>query len=458
MPRIKLTPGRIDAFTCPIDKKQVFLRDSEQVGLGLRATAGSKAYIFQGKLNGNVIRMTIGDLTTWSVDDARKEARRLKSILDQGRDPREAKAEVTAADAATRAKTKQDKTPALEAWEKYLEARTGKWSARTLLDHQRLSTPGGKPKSRGRKKGEGDKTIPGPLSGLLALPLAKIDRTAVTEWLRQEQHRPTVSRGAFVRLRAFLNWCADESLYRNQVKPDACGGKVMKNEVSKAKAKKDALERQHLKLWFEYVRQMENPTIAAYLQILLLTGARREELAALRWVDVDFRWKRLSIADKVEESGRIIPLCPYVEALLLNLQRLNNAPPNVRQLTRLDKQGRKWEPSPWVFASPTAASGRIQEPRAAHDKALKAAGLPHVSIHGLRRSFGTLADWGDIPAGVVPQIMGHKPSATAEKHYRARPVDMLRQWHTQYEGWILMEAGIEQPKEDTPGLRVVTAA
>jgi len=52
--------------------------------------------------------------------------------------------------------------------------------------------------------------------------------------------------------------------------------------------------------------------------------------------------------------------------------------------------------------------------------------------------------------------MGHKPSATAEKHYRRQPLDLLRQWHTQIEGWILQQAGIEQPGEGkAAGLRVV---
>jgi hypothetical protein len=38
--------------------------------------------------------------------------------------------------------------------------------------------------------------------------------------------------------------------------------------------------------------------------------------------------------------------------------------------------------------------------------------------------------------------MGHKPSATAEKHYRVRPIDLLRKWHTTIENWILEQANI----------------
>lgn len=87
-------------------------------------------------------------------------------------------------------------------------------------------------------------------------------------------------------------------------------------------------------------------------------------------------------------------------------------------------------------------------PRAAHphNRALTIAALPPLSLHGLRRSFGTLSEWVEMPVGIVAQIQGHKPSATAEKHYRRRPLDLLRQWHTTLEGWILEQAGIPQPE------------
>ena len=56
-----------------------------------------------------------------------------------------------------------------------------------------------------------------------------------------------------------------------------------------------------------------------------------------------------------------------------------------------------------------------------------------------------------------PQIMGHKPSATAERHYWVRPLDLLRQWAERYEAWILEQAGIEVPERQEPGevLRLV---
>lgn len=50
---------------------------------------------------------------------------------------------------------------------------------------------------------------------------------------------------------------------------------------------------------------IRNPVISAYLQSRLLTGARREELAGLRWEDVDFRWRSICIKDKVERMRTI---------------------------------------------------------------------------------------------------------------------------------------------------------
>ncbi len=71
--------------------------------------------------------------------------------------------------------------------------------------------------------------------------------------------------------------------------------------------KDDCLQREQLKTWFDAVQGLSNPVIAAYLQALLLTGARREELAGWQWNDVDFKWRSLTIHDKVEDF-RTIPL------------------------------------------------------------------------------------------------------------------------------------------------------
>ncbi|GAB1425960.1 integrase family protein [Thauera terpenica] len=120
MPRSKLTAGRIRDFICPTDKAQSFLWDTDAPGLAVRATPGStnrddskaKAYIFQGKLNMKDIRATIGDVRAWNLDNARAEARRLQTLIDQGTDPREQKRERIAATEAKRAAAEAAKAEA----------------------------------------------------------------------------------------------------------------------------------------------------------------------------------------------------------------------------------------------------------------------------------------------------------------------------------------------------------
>jgi integrase len=215
-----------------------------------------------------------------------------------------------------------------------------------------------------------------------------------------------------------------------------------------------------LRAWFSEVNKL-TPAVSTYLQVLLLTGCRPGEALDLRWSDVDFQWQRLTLRDKVE-GERVIPLTPHVASLLRNLRRINSVRPQLPRRLRAEQaaitEHEKWAPSPWVFVSQVRTGGRIADPSSAHGRALNAAGVPHLTLHGLRRSFGTLSEWVECPVGIVAQIQGHKPSAIAEKHYRVRPLDLLRQWHTRIESWILNEAGLlvdEDPKLVT--LRSATA-
>ena len=62
----------------------------------------------------------------------------------------------------------------------------------------------------------------------------------------------------------------------------------------------------------------------------------------------------------------------------------------------------------------------------------------------------------EVPAGVVAQIMGHKPSAIAEKHYKRRPLELLALHRARIEARGLEHAGVTFDAKAAPGaLRVV---
>ena len=203
-----------------------------------------------------------------------------------------------------------------------------------------------------------------------------------------------------------------------KIDPETASAKKTRELAGKPKTKNDYLQREQLPAWFTHVRQIQNSVIAAYLQCLLLTGARREELATLRWEDVNFQWRGLDLKDKIE-GNRPVPLTPYVQSLISALPRRNE----------------------WVFSSPTSASGRLIEPAIAHRRACDAAGL-ELTLHGLRRSFASLCEWIDMPGGISAQIQGHAPQGVREQKYIRRPLDLLRLHHEKIEAWILNEAGV----------------
>ena len=114
----------------------------------------------------------------------------------------------------------------------------------------------------------------------------------------------------------------------------------------------------------------------------------------------------------------------------------------------------------WVFASPSRDEKRagnvMSKPHKAHESACKVAGLEGLTLHGLRRSFKSLTEWQEIPAGVVAQVMGHKPSTTAEKHYTVRPLELLHMHHEKIEAWILAQAEVRcVPKAKSRKLHAV---
>lgn len=431
--RENFTAERVARFECEPGKQQSIYWDGKTPGLGLRATkAGAKSFIFEAWLHGKSLRVTIGDTRTWSIGKAQAEATSLKTLTDQGIDPRQQAAEQRAKVEAAQADAKSKTALVAEAWTAYLAHHEKRWGTRHMTDHLNLSQAGGEPKKRGKGV-----TVAGVLRPLLNMRMADITAAVLIDWQATEaETRANNARQGFEMFRAFWRWCASRPEYTAIVDTGAVESKDLRAEVPSRKNKKfDVLQRAQLPAWFAAVRGLSNPVISAYLQGLLLTGARREELAGLRWSDVDFKWGSIWVKDKVAEEGRKIPLTPYLAGLLASLPRRNE----------------------WVFSSPAAATGRLAEPRITHNRALSVAGLSHVTLHGLRRTFASLAEWVEMPRGIVAQIMGHAPNATAERHYINRPLELLAVWHGKYEAWILEQAGIEFQQEQA-GLKLVNVA
>jgi integrase len=399
-------------------------------------------------LNGKNIRLTIGDVRAWQIDAARSEANRLRVLVDGGTDPRELAVERVAAEKAKRETAKSQALTVGETWRIYLAERRPHWGDLHYRDHEDKAKAGGLPS--GRRGGGKSLTKPGPLHPLMALRLRELDAATIEAWAAKEgKVRATSARLAWRLLTVFLTWCSEQPAYASML-PDKNPAKTRRTRESLGKpaTKADVLQREQLGVWFSNVRNIPNRAISAALQIMLLTGARPGEVLTLRWEDINLKWKGITIRDKVEGT-REIPLTPYVAQLLDTLPRANAwVFASARWVKPIDGK-----PGFWVT---TSATGHIAEPNNPHTRACAMAKLDGLTLHGLRRSFASLTEWLEVPAGVVAQIQGHKPSATAEKHYKRRPLELLAQHHSRIEAWILKRAGIkvdsgEQPEAPASG-------
>lgn len=465
MAKVAFTAGRIRAFKCPADKAQAFLWDAGTRGLGLRVTpAGKPSYIFQSVYQGRDIRVTIGSPDAWSIPDAQAKARELQRQIDDGRDPREVKAAIVAAAVARREKADAEAVTLGEVWGLYLADRKPFWGDRHYKDHLTMVKAGGEKKARGTRLGNGV-TIPGPISPLLGMRLADLTPDAVEAWATKEaKTRPTNGRLAWRMLKAFLNWCAEQKEYQALVPVNPAKTKRAREAFGKPAVKSGALEKSQLPAWFLAVRNIGNPVVSAYLQTVLLTGARPGEIIGMKWSDLNLMWKGITIRDKVE-GERVIPLTPYVSQLLAMLPHRNEYVFSSTRTVSMDAKHEKrraryhaarGQQAPNNDTEQASESGHISIPRNHHVCACKVAGLEGLTLHDLRRSFKSLTEWLEIPAGVVAQIMGHKPSATAEKHYTVRPLDLLRLHHERIEAWILEQAAVPFVADAGPGkLQVV---
>lgn len=403
MPKTSLTAQRIRLHKCPPERAQAFLWDASTPGLGVRVTPkGEPTFVYQGNFGGKSIRLKIGSPKSWSIAEAQARSRELRRLIDQGIDPRQHLKKLRNANQNERWR---EHVSARGAWQEYLTSRKPFWGARHYADHEALSR---------NLVHKNKRYQDGILTPLLSMPIASIDRKVLEAWAKtNSKNRPTVTRLAWRCLKAFLNWSMQQEAYAkvfDGVNP--ANNQSLKEILGHPNAKQDAIQLQQLPSWFAAVKNLQNPVARAYLQTLLLTGGRPSEILNIRWIDVDFKWRQMTIGDKYE-GRRTIPLTQYVASLMSDLPKT----------------------SEWVF------TGRKNRPYtgtiAAINQVSNSTQIAGLTRNGVRRSFRTLSEWIESPVGVVAQIMGHKPSAIAEKHYTVRPIDLLRHHHQKIEDWIL---------------------
>ncbi len=345
--------------------------DEALAGFGLYVgTSGAKSYFFEyrpGRGRGVAKRrMTIGKHGVLTPEQARKEAVRLAGIVAGGADP-----------LAERQRPGETVAELLDAWLQEVEAVR---KAKTVADYRWLVDRHVKP-ALGRKL------------------VSAVDRAAVARLHHGLRERPYLGNYVLRCLGAFFGWCEKRGYLPAGSNP------ARHVQKYRERPRERFLSQRELARLGRALRAAErsgiNPYAVAAIRLLVLTGARLNEVLTLRWQDVDLAAGCARLADS-KTGAKSLRLPAPARALLASLPRVEgNAFVVVgdpgRHLTTIAKSWR-----------------RIR----------KAALLPDLRLHDLRHSFASIAVAGGASLPVIGGLLGHsQPQTTARyAHLSADPL------------------------------------
>lgn len=369
---VKLTKRVVDDIRPSAGDQIVW--DSDLAGFGLRVReGGSKTFIAQyrvgGGRSGRDRRFTIGRYGTLTVEEARAEAKRVLGAVAHGRDPageRQAKRrELTVADLVELYAEKGTD---------HLKERNRRWMLARLRHHV-IPLLGRKKISEVRvadveqfmRDVKAGKTAKDEKTGPRTRVIVKGGAGAAVKGVRDLS---AVFTFAVRQELVTANPCAP-------VKKPADGKRdrfLTLDEVKRLGAALDALETEEA-----------NPKAIAIMRLWALTGCRRDEIAGLRWAEVDIDHACLRLA--ATKTGRSVR--PLAGAALALLQSLTKEPG-----------------AEFVFPS---EDGRTfyQGTKRFWPKVVARAGLPGVTPHTLRHTIGSAAVSAGETLAMTGALLGH---------------------------------------------------
>jgi len=139
--------------------------------------------------------------------------------------------------------------------------------------------------------------------------------------------------------------------------------------------------------------------VSAIVEVLLQTGMRISELAALKMLDLDLSKKVVTLQDPESKISRTVPLN---NAAVNALEEYLSIRPKTREKT--------------VFITKTCKPFLVRNIRAAIDRYFKIAGIQGAKVNDLRHTFIVEQLSAGTPLLYISQIVGHKRITTTEKY------------------------------------------
>jgi integrase len=411
----KLTKREIERLPAPHPSgKQVLIWDTELKGFGLLLSGktASKTFVVQRKLPGGLTRrVTIGACNALDLDGPDGARARAKKVLGQfyaDIDPKAERREAARRTATLRATldaylaARKDLRPkSAKDYRTNIETYLADWLDRPLreisgdmIEDRHIAIAGGV-KARGNGSRRGGGLVTG------ASTSNSVMRSLRLVWNFAAERDETLGPHPVKRLRR--GWFPEPRRER-MVRPD------------------------ELAAFYTAVVGLPSRTARDFLLLLLFTGLRRGEAAALQWTEVDFAERMIRLPARRTKAGRKLdlPMSDYVRDLLVARRAFGND-------------------GGWVFAA-DSRSGHLEEPRFPLALVAKATGIT-VSAHDLRRTFLTVAEATDISPLALKALVNHSLGNDVTSGYVIATVDRLREPAQRVADRLKELCGIANPPE-----------
>jgi integrase len=352
---VRLTASTIRSLAPPRGHADHVYFDDDLPGFGLRVRAsGAKAWLVQYAIGGRTRRMTLGTPAVLDIAKARSLARDLLARARIGQDPASDKA--TARDKA--AETFGALLP------RHLERQRARMKPRSMQETERHLLVHAK--------------------ALHGYPIDSVTRRVIATRLAaiEKGSGPAAANRMRTSLSAYFMWLAREGYI--EANPVVYTNKSVENGSRERVLSDDELAA----IW----SAAGDGQYGAIVKLLMLTGARRDEIASLQWSEIDFDTATVTLPPARTKNRRehVIPLSPQALDILKAQPRSDG-----REHVFGRRAGRGFQD--W--------SGSKKD----LDARLTAAGLAFEwTLHDFRRSLSTALHerFGVLPH-VVEALLGH---------------------------------------------------
>jgi integrase len=369
MPTIRLTKRTIDAIPVP-ESGQVLYRDTALPGFGLRVGKRARTFFVEGQIRRRTVRTTVGRYGLVTLEEARAQAKQIQLNISKGRNPNAEKAAERA-----RAITLKQAFDGLFA---------GRPFAASSLQSYRAS-------------------INVHLADWSSIPVGEITRQMVMDRYKKLQAEKGANSATSVmrHLRSAYNFTM---VTHGDLPPNPVNVLTQAKAWAQTKRRQTLVADHLLPQWFRAVLQADE-IVRDFLLVALFTGMRRSEVARLRWENIDFDARALTVPRTKNGDPLQLPLSNFLLNLLLTRRELH-------------------PDADWVFPG-NGERGHIVETKRFYGRVERAGGVP-FTLHDLRRTFVTTAESLDIPAYTLKRLLNHRTDRDVTGGYIVITVERLR--------------------------------